>query len=677
MPLYPDSPNPASYAAPLLNFGPLGELGNDFYQGAENKRKYDVSRTFQGGLPRDQAGNIDFNRAAEMLATRGDASQLVPLANVDLQRKFLGSALSDSNAAFPTGPTPGPQSAAPQASPDQGEPRGVRNSNFGNIKDGSFARGQPGYVGSDGTFAKFETPEHGIQAATTLLGRYGQAGINTVQGVVNRWAPAGDGNNVTAYVASVSKSLGVAPDAPLDLSKPEVSRALAQAMFAVENGNSGGQAGAATAFAPPERPVIPAHGVPQGDPSGKSPVMGPNGPATPDAQGVYGADAVMTPQAPVRVAGPAMAAGPPSGAPGPAAAQPPAAPAAQPQQAPATGQMPAALRPLIPAQFNDPMQYVNFLRQKQAAYEAAGLTGIKGADGAAKAYGAQADKIMDAIGKFYELTPDQKNAMASGGLNPLQFEGQKQEGRVAAENKLLTPQQKIAAADRKTGESIAEYEARSAGDKKYSEDEAARFGKKYDSITKAGAESVAELPKLALAKQIMASPDFYSGPVEGLNLAYKRILATVDPSQANAAAPQEEFRKIISDSVRSQIRSLAESGVGRISIPEVRIIEKAAANQENTPAANRLLVELSSRMHDQSLGLDELARNYKGGRLDPGFDTVARDWAKSHPILTPKELQDPRLIAPPIYKSPEAVRAAGLAKGAPFQTPDGRIKYVP
>jgi hypothetical protein len=248
-----------------------------------------------------------------------------------------------------------------------------------------------------------------------------------------------------------------------------------------------------------------------------------------------------------------------------------------------------------------------------------------------------------------------------------------------SKNSELTPEQKNYAQKKLEGfpGTMQELAVKEEEDKTYAAENTKSYIKKYDAITKAGGESAIELPKLALAKQIMASPDFYTGPVEGLNLAYKRILATIDPSQANAAQPQEAFRKIISDSVRSQIRSLAESGVGRISIPEVRIIEKAAANQENTPAANRLLVELSTRMHQQTLGLDELARNYNGGRLNPGFDTAARAWVQQHPVVSSAELKDPRIIAPPVFATPDAVRNAGLPRGSPFQTPDGRLKYVP
>jgi hypothetical protein len=99
-------------------------------------------------------------------------------------------------------------------------PRGIRNNNFGNIEDGPFARGLPGYVGGDGRFAQFDSPDNGMNAMTTLLGSYGRKGINSINGVINRWAPSSDGNNVSAYAQHVSQVAGVDPNAPIDLSDP-------------------------------------------------------------------------------------------------------------------------------------------------------------------------------------------------------------------------------------------------------------------------------------------------------------------------------------------------------------------------------------------------------------------------------------------------------------------------
>src|SRR6185437_9387347 len=86
-------------------------------------------------------------------------------------------------AQYPAGPAGTPSDVAannPLAGINAATaPRGIRNNNALNIEDGPFAQSQPGYVGSDGRFAKFQTPEHGIAAASALLDNYGQKqGLN-------------------------------------------------------------------------------------------------------------------------------------------------------------------------------------------------------------------------------------------------------------------------------------------------------------------------------------------------------------------------------------------------------------------------------------------------------------------------------------------------------------------
>lgn len=145
-------------------------------------------------------------------------------------------------------------------------PRGIRNNNPLNIEAGTFTSGLPGYTGSDGRFARFETPDQGVNAADRLLGTYANKyGLNTVSGIVGRWAPTSDGNNVSSYAANVSKQLGVDPNAPLNMADPELRRRLIGAMGQHENGRpiqvaSLGTApvSAAAPAAPPESAATPS-----------------------------------------------------------------------------------------------------------------------------------------------------------------------------------------------------------------------------------------------------------------------------------------------------------------------------------------------------------------------------------------------------------------------------------
>lgn len=110
-----------------------------------------------------------------------------------------------------------------------GQPRSVRNRNPGNIVDGSFAKSQPGYVGSDGRFAVFKDEASGRAAQGALLQSYIGRGFDTVGKIINRWAPRSDGNDTGAYVGFVSKQLGVSPSQKLTAADiPRLQAAIAR-----------------------------------------------------------------------------------------------------------------------------------------------------------------------------------------------------------------------------------------------------------------------------------------------------------------------------------------------------------------------------------------------------------------------------------------------------------------
>lgn len=135
---------------------------------------------------------------------------------------------------------PAPRAAAGAGS---GVPRGVRNNNPGNIEDGPFARSLPGYRGSDGRFAIFDSPEAGINAGGELLNRYAARGVVTPAQIINRWAPPSDGNPTQAYAQYVASRLSIGVNDPV----PANRRAEAfQAIKEFENGTRSGSNGAPT-----------------------------------------------------------------------------------------------------------------------------------------------------------------------------------------------------------------------------------------------------------------------------------------------------------------------------------------------------------------------------------------------------------------------------------------------
>lgn len=118
---------------------------------------------------------------------------------------------------------------------DKGDARGIRNNNPGNLE---YSDSNPwvGQTGSDGRFAKFETPEHGIRALGRNLISYQKQGIDTVNDIINRWAPPEDNNDTASYIKAVCAQLGVEPNQPVNASDPDTLKALCAAIIHHENG---------------------------------------------------------------------------------------------------------------------------------------------------------------------------------------------------------------------------------------------------------------------------------------------------------------------------------------------------------------------------------------------------------------------------------------------------------
>lgn len=114
--------------------------------------------------------------------------------------------------------------------------RGLRNNNPGNI-EASSENPWEGQAGSDGRFAKFETPEHGIRALGKNLLSYQRQGYDTVAEIVNRWAPASDGNDTDSYIKALCGALGIGANDQVDMSNPRTLAALCAGIVKHENGS--------------------------------------------------------------------------------------------------------------------------------------------------------------------------------------------------------------------------------------------------------------------------------------------------------------------------------------------------------------------------------------------------------------------------------------------------------
>lgn len=104
--------------------------------------------------------------------------------------------------------------------------------------------GQPGAVNTNG-FAAFATPEMGVAATNQLFDKYADSGINTLNGLISRWAPPSE-NDTNGYINTVSKATGLAPDARIDLKDPAIRSNVQRAMAVVEGNKNASQPGGAT-----------------------------------------------------------------------------------------------------------------------------------------------------------------------------------------------------------------------------------------------------------------------------------------------------------------------------------------------------------------------------------------------------------------------------------------------
>lgn len=112
-------------------------------------------------------------------------------------------------------------------------PRGIRNHNPGNLERTGTAWKGMATAQTDPRFIVFSEPKWGVRALGRVLKTYESRGLTTVRAIVNRWAPPTE-NNTSAYVTSVARALGVAPDATISVT--ERLPQLAAAIIRHENG---------------------------------------------------------------------------------------------------------------------------------------------------------------------------------------------------------------------------------------------------------------------------------------------------------------------------------------------------------------------------------------------------------------------------------------------------------
>lgn len=111
--------------------------------------------------------------------------------------------------------------------------RGLRNNNPGNL---IAAPNSTGYdYGNDHRYVKFGSSRDGIAAMSRQLMLDAEDGLNTFDGLLQKYAPAKAKNNTRGYIDRVSKGTGFGPHEPLNMHDPNVLAKVIPHMIKVEN----------------------------------------------------------------------------------------------------------------------------------------------------------------------------------------------------------------------------------------------------------------------------------------------------------------------------------------------------------------------------------------------------------------------------------------------------------
>ena len=638
-------PEPASYTPPTVNSDWAGNLVNDYQQGQQYGRLRQLQNLFKPGSPgADALARGDYGGMMQQLIQSGGAEtagQMLPaLVGAQTSQMIMGGGQGNQLAGV------GQQTQQAQpAQPTTGRNAiynafwGQESGNRDNVRDSGAGAIGPGQI-MPKTWAAFAQPGENIRNPTDnrevsqrILDTY----LNKYNGDVARTAVAyysGPGNvapvgSQTPWIRNIAPSKG---------GGPPVSGYVQQVLARVRTG--GTQMAAATpgtrsdqlnptdraavdAMYPKTAAATPAVQQPPGA-TGNPPFL----PKT-DTEGTAAAATIppaTTADASNNVAtGPGGIVGPPrQPAPPPPAQVAQAQPTAPPQAAQQPTAQPGMASALLPG--DSPTALAN--RQQVDAYRAQ-----------------QANALM-------------ANPMTKAAGEGMMERAKEQMAITNAMQERLTKQQQM------------DYGVVTKGREEQATSDVKQYAALHQGLAGAGMTAANALQYSQQALSLVNDPQFYSGSMEGANLAVKRFLSGIgiDPG---AAAPQEVFRKVMAANINQQINALrAESEAmgekgGRIFAPMITQMEKAAQNPDNSVAANRYLTVFAIRNAQRTMAIADMADEYKkaNGRLDEGFEKELRGWISKNPVLTQDEMKNPGSVG-----APPAAPQAG--------PPPGAIKYL-
>ena len=114
-------------------------------------------------------------------------------------------------------------------------PRGLRNNNPGNLRIGKEAFLGEIKPSQDSAFRQFKSMAYGYRALFVNLAGYLGRGLNTIDKIINTWAPATE-NHTSSYISAVCRNTGIDRNKVLTDSSGDEYIKIAAAISYVENG---------------------------------------------------------------------------------------------------------------------------------------------------------------------------------------------------------------------------------------------------------------------------------------------------------------------------------------------------------------------------------------------------------------------------------------------------------
>lgn len=152
-----------------------------------------------------------------------------------------------------------------------------------------------------------------------------------------------------------------------------------------------------------------------------------------------------------------------------------------------------------------------------------------------------------------------------------------------------------------------------------------------------GAKGGAKLASLNRMHALTYDPNFRSGFAGETQLKARQLLVAAGLASPDIVKSTEEFHSHAAKSILDGLGGSLGSGVSNA---DAILVSRIAGSINNTPEANRLIIDAGRRFVKRQMEISKLAAQYE--RENKGFDSVGfqaylEDWAEKNPMWTQEE----------------------------------------